>query len=73
VDIEKLILSQVSLFGSSCFFCEKPVQKGEKVLAVEKRIGVGIVSKSIRYETHIPCASAARDILSRKISEAGGS
>jgi hypothetical protein len=72
VDIEKLIQPQISLFGSVCAFCEKPVAKGTKVLSSEKKIGVGIVSKTLRYEVHIPCAAMARDVLTKKIVEAGG-
>lgn len=70
MDIEKLIQPAISLFGSVCTFCEAPIIKGEKVLSAEKKIGIGILSKTIRHEVHIPCAVDARDILTRKIVEA---
>lgn len=73
MDVEKLIQTGISLFGSVCFICEKPVAKGDKVLSVEKKIGVGILSKTLRYEVHLrPCAMTTRDILTKKIVEAGG-
>jgi hypothetical protein len=70
LNIENLVQPAISLFGSVCAFCETPIPKGEKVLSSEKKFGVGILSKTIRYEVHIPCAVDARDILTKKILEA---
>jgi hypothetical protein len=70
MDISTLVKAQRSLFGSKCEICEKPVVTGDKILAAEKKIGIGIIAKTLRYEAHVSCVTGALDVLAKKVVEA---
>lgn len=69
MDIEGVVRACKSE-GSDCAICERPVVKGEKILAAEKKIGIGPLRKTLRYEAHLSCMKVARDHISKKIQEA---
>ena len=70
MDVEGLVRAEKSVQGSDCAICEKPISKGERILAAEKKIGVGMLKKTLRYEAHLSCMKVARDHIARKILEA---
>jgi hypothetical protein len=71
VEIEGLVKADKSL-GTDCAICESSITRGESILSAEKKIGVGPLKKTLRYEAHLRCMKIARDHISRKISEAEG-
>lgn len=70
MDIEGLVKADRSVAGSDCAICERPIAAKEKILSAEKKIGIGPLKKTLRYEAHLSCMKVARDHLSRKILEA---
>ena len=70
MDVEGLVRADKSPDGSDCAICEKMIARGERILSAEKKIGIGMLKKTLRYEAHLTCIKVARDHLSRKILEA---
>jgi len=60
--------------GSNCLYCEKPISKGEPVIAIGVKLPVRlpIMNPRIDREIHVGCAKLFRELLDLRIQQAGG-
>lgn len=69
MDIDSVIKASKSK-GDSCAICTKPLPEGTPVVVGEYRVGTKLLGKTVRVESCIECAKAARDLIDLRVKEA---
>ncbi len=69
MDLEAAIKADHSR-GDSCAICAKSIAERAPVVVGEYRVGGKLIGKTVRVETCIECAKAARDLIDLRIKEA---
>ena len=69
MDLEAALRSSKSR-GDACVVCTKDLPSGTPVVTAEYRVGGKLVGKTLRVETCVECAKAARDLIDLRIKEA---
>lgn len=56
--------------GDSCVFCAESIAEHVPVVVGEYRVGTKLIGKTVRVESCLECAKAARDLIDLRIKEA---
>lgn len=56
--------------GSTCFKCELPTKRGERVIRFSFNVNLILTKKEMVEEAHLPCAREFHALLGRRIEEA---
>lgn len=57
--------------GSTCFKCEKEIQRSQIVIRFSFNVNLIITTKKIVEEAHLKCAQEFHALLGRRIAQAG--